>query len=102
MVPLHKARRSRPMPRTPFRPLFTHARFCAAVALVLLSAMTLSLAGEADDDRGLAMRIPSFSAEDEKVVRGWFKELGSEDFEARDAAVSKIIEKGPAVLAIAK
>ena len=78
---------------------------CSVAFLLLCAPPCATLSAEdfpGDGDPGLALRPPSLSAEEANAVRAWFKELGSDDFDVRDRAVSKIVGKGPAVLPIAK
>ena len=56
----------------------------------------------ANGDPGLSLDVPKLTAAEEATVRGWFKELGNDDFDARESAMSKIIGSGPAVLPIAQ
>src|SRR5436190_23748103 len=69
-------------------------------AVALLSFATY--AEETPADPALSLHAPALSAEDEKLVRGWFKELGSDEFDARNRALSNLVSKGPAVLPIAR
>src|SRR5258708_4884371 len=90
------------MSSTPFR--WPSARLCAA-ALILCASARATLWAEdlpGDGDPGVAFRAAALSAEETATVRAWFKELGSDDFDVRDRAVSKIVGKGPAALSIAK
>lgn len=83
---------------TPYRWPFAHCCMALLFLCATLSAEDVS----GDGDPGLSLRAPSLSAEEATAVRAWFKELGSDDFDVRDHAVSKIVGKGPAVLLIAK
>ena len=73
--------------------------------LVLACALSHGICAETDlpssGDPGLALDVPKLTAADDTTVRGWFKDLGNDDYDAREAALSKIIGSGPAVLPIA-
>ena len=74
---------------------------------LLLAAASLAQARAGDakpasDDPAQELRAPEFSAEKENVVRAWFKELGSDDFDVRSTALAKLVNAGPNVIPIAK
>lgn len=71
--------------------------------LAFLALITLSLrAEELPPDPALALRAPSLSAGEEKLIRNLFKELGDDDFDVRNRALTSLTHKGPSVLAIAR
>jgi len=71
--------------------------------IVLFLCIVLQIAGTCADpiDPALQMAAPTLSPDDEKSARNVFQQLGSADFDVRDQAMIKLVNKGPAILPIA-
>ena len=76
-------------------------RFLPLAAFLAAAAFPLR-AEELPPDPAQSLRAATLSADDEKLVRGWFKELGDESFDVRNRALTNLTNKGPAVLPIAR
>ncbi|HLX63962.1 MAG TPA: hypothetical protein VKX17_22005 [Planctomycetota bacterium] len=70
--------------------------------MVLALAAFFVRAEELPPDPAQSLRAATLSPDDEKLVRGWFKELGDENFDVRNRAQNNLTNKGPAVLPIAR
>ncbi|MEI6231677.1 MAG: hypothetical protein WCT04_01390 [Planctomycetota bacterium] len=54
-----------------------------------------------DSDPALKFKARELSADETKMARAWFKELGSDAYDIRERALAKIIGQGPTVLPVA-